>query len=45
MTWSSPWAYFVFMSGSGLGVALIVYLFAWFTAPERYMPYFDHNPD
>lgn len=41
MEWSSPFAYFVFMSGGGLVVATIVHLFGWFTAPERILPYLD----
>jgi hypothetical protein len=44
MLWDSPFAYVVFMSGSGLAVAIIVHLVGWFFAPERIIPYFQ-NPD
>jgi len=43
MDWSSPFAYVVFMSGSGLSVAVLVHFTGWFTAPERITPFF-HDP-
>jgi hypothetical protein len=42
--WDSPFAYVVFMSGSGLVVAIIIHLVGWFYAPERIIPYL-HPPE
>lgn len=43
MIWHTPFAYVVFMSGTGLSVAILIHFTAWFTAPERIIPFF-HDP-
>lgn len=43
MAWTSPFAYFVFMTGSGLGIAVLVHLTGWFLAPERVLTFLDKD--
>ena len=43
MSWASPFAYVVFMSGSGLGAAVIIHFTGYFLAPERIVPYFTQS--
>lgn len=35
MEYASPFAYFIFLSGSGVGIAVLLHFFSWFLAPER----------
>ena len=43
MSWASPFAYVVFMSGCGLVVAIMVHFTGYFFAPERIVPYLHQS--